>query len=116
MTDDLSTLPLEVAEAVEYVDSVFSDADNGEWACVRAELLRLYAENMQLKKDIAFANERIEAMELSTEELETELAAPRARIAGAPHVEVTLGGAIDAEIPPDLALRKLALVKLEDGE
>ena len=86
MTD--TTLPPEVAEAVEYVDSVFSDADNGEWACVRAELLRLAKENAELQKaaargalahmkceaELVFAKERIEAMELSTEELETELA------------------------------------------
>jgi hypothetical protein len=83
---------------------------------IRAELLRLshqckeHAEWRQLNHQSWFdAKQR-------AERAEAELAALRARIADAPHVEVTLGGAIDAEIPPDLALRKLALVKLEDGE
>lgn len=45
MTDDLSILPESVREAVEYCDDIFDDADNGEWAAVRAELLRLAKED-----------------------------------------------------------------------
>jgi hypothetical protein len=48
------------------------------------------------------------------EKAEAELAALKARIAEAAHVEVTLGCAIDGEIPPDLALCKVALVKVEE--
>ena len=45
---------------------------------------------------------------------EAELAALKARIVESAHVDVTLGCAIDGEIPPDLALCKVALVKMEE--
>lgn len=37
-------LPDEVRKAVEYVDQIFDDADNGEWATIKAHLLAREAE------------------------------------------------------------------------
>lgn len=37
-------LPDEVRVAVEYVDQIFDDADNGEWAAIKAHLLAREAE------------------------------------------------------------------------
>jgi hypothetical protein len=103
MTDDLSILRQPVREAVEYCDGIFDDADNGEWACVRAELLRLYAiqnglitrcENAEveiaaLRETAHYANGVADLAMKRRDTAEAELAALKARIAAACLVPVT---------------------------
>jgi hypothetical protein len=98
MTDDLSILRQPVREAVEYCDGIFDDADNGEWACVRAELLRLYAiqnglitrcENAEveiaaLRETAHYANGVADLAMKHRDTAEAELAALKARIAESP--------------------------------
>jgi len=111
MTD--TTLPPEVAEAVEYVDSVFSDTDNGEWACIRAELLRLTCEEDRLHK---VACEQLRR----AQKAESELAAIKARIAEAPIATLVHGQGdellvLSAEDADDWCDKQVRLV-VEDGE
>ena len=45
-------LPDEVREAVEYVDQIFDDADNGEWAAIKAHLLAREAEVAEVRREM----------------------------------------------------------------
>jgi hypothetical protein len=122
MTDDLSTLPQPVREAVEYCDGIFDDADNGEWATIRAELLRLARENADLRSTIDLdeqvwiqREETLEGWIKRARKAEVELAKLRARIVDA-HRIYGFSGPDTLGIWLTYPGEPLALVKLEDGE
>ena len=107
---DLDTLCPEVRDAVNEITftAASSRPDLQKYiGIIRAELLWL-AEAAHLADGVATL-----AMQ-HRDAAEAELAALKARIAESAHVDVTLGCAIDGEIPPDLALCKVALVKVEE--
>ncbi|MDE2107272.1 MAG: hypothetical protein KGL39_59290 [Patescibacteria group bacterium] len=112
MNDELDKLRPEVREAFKRMDR---DGPRGyevaaEWRIVRAELLRLEnAGELREAHEIA-----LKSMAKDLQRVEAELAALKAKIAESAHADVTLGCAIDGEIPPDLALCKVALVKVEE--
>jgi hypothetical protein len=84
MTDDLSTLPEPVREAVENTDKrlckLLGPGEYREWNTIRAELLRLYSENAQLRDVCAESELNREGIKHA----HAELKALRARIANAP--------------------------------
>lgn len=133
---DLDKLRPDVREAVDAFDigaRIGMTFGNKGWNIIRAELLRLQEEEIALS-DLVQSQAKIltgvanalkgepgrlhlhshhDLAEVA-QSIVAELAALKARIAGSARVEVTLGCAIDGEIPPDLALCKVALVKVEE--
>ena len=114
MTD--TTLPPEVAEAIKYVDGIFDDADNGEWSTVRTHLHRLAEENARL---LAANRDCVDHFE----QMRTELASLKARIAEARRVMLGTypahgSGYVQIVCDPAKGVgdETFALLKLEDGE
>ena len=81
---NLDNLRPEVREAVEYCDSIFNDADNGEWATIRAELFRLAARNAELEAKATRDHDWVSDLLVENKKAEAELAALKAKIAKAP--------------------------------
>ena len=88
MDDDLDTLRPEVRGAVEYCDGIFDDADNGEWATIRAELLRLADSNATLDQALSKHVFRCTELQQRAEKSEAELTAIKAKIAEAPTAQL----------------------------
>ena len=99
---ELDTLQPEVREALT-LDQRWADAQRNERRSTHAEANYWFGQYKLIAKDAI--TERNAAL--------AELAALKAGIAESAHVDVTLGCAIDGEIPPHLALCKVALVRVE---
>jgi hypothetical protein len=132
MTDDLSALPQPVREAMLVMDDWLPQTDEdgkpNVWRIVRAELLRLYAENSANVKSLnmlygeKFSDRTYAALKSRMEHAETELAKLRARIAGSSF------GTLDSvdfmkhkatfDVSPDFVAtaHRFALVKLDDDD
>lgn len=112
---DLDSLRPEVREALVTVFAMLPYGQTQDkWRLIRAELLALTDRVQHLTREMYATGDTYDVMRTRVGKTEAELAALKARIAESAHVDVTLGCAIDGEIPPDLALCKVALVKVEE--
>lgn len=121
MSDDLSTLPEDVQEAVSVADRWAGTYEHGfsaknEWDTIRAELLRLARENAELHESAMGGYEDgWHALRNERGALRTELAKLKARIAEAPVAMLVHGNgdllvAVSAEHPTDWAGKTVRLL------